>query len=60
MIDFTLEQKRFEKMKRSGLKKCPGHWINKGLGIRQTDNFNEKGQCDRCGGWRRTDENKLR
>ena len=48
---------KFEKMKKSGLKKCPGHWINKGLGIRQKDNFEANGQCIRCGGWKRTNEN---
>jgi len=38
----------YEKRKRERLGFCPGHWINKGYGVRNTDCYVD-GICDICG-----------
>ena len=44
---------RFEKKKKSGLRKCLGHWISKRVGLRNKDCYDEKtGQCFKCGGYK--------
>lgn len=48
-----IEKIRFEKKKKSGLRKCPGHWINKGAKMRNNDCYDEDGKCLRCGGYKR-------
>ena len=45
------KQKKLEKLKKSGLRKCKGHWINKGIGVRNKDCYDENNQCGICGGF---------
>lgn len=44
------EERRFQKKVGSGLRKCPGHWINKKMGLRNKDCIVE-GKCVKCGGY---------
>lgn len=52
-----LEQKEkqrkdyLNRINKSGRRKCPGHYINKQMGIKNRDCYDEQGQCLKCGGW---------
>jgi len=49
------EKKRFfklQRMKKSGLRKCPNHWINKRMNLKNTDVYDNNGQCGICGGFK--------
>lgn len=49
--DFDKERVKEKKIK-SGLRKCPGHWINKRFNVKD-DTYDDYGKCFKCGGWKK-------